>query len=61
MGDNVCGPTQFSFSAKPSTMWIVGKWVKYNQFLLKSFSVNYTGHTKQRIFTLDGSNYADSR
>ena len=40
-----------------------GKWVKYNDFfyLYPFFMNSPTGQTRRRIFTLDGSNDADSR
>ena len=43
---------------------LLGKWVKYNEFFfyLYLFFINSpTGQTRRRIFTLDGSNDADSR
>ena len=41
----------------------MGKWVKYNEFfyLYLFFMNSPTGQTCRRIFTLDGSNDADSR
>jgi len=41
----------------------MGKWVKYNQFfyLYLFFMNSPTGQTRRRIFTLDGSNDANSR
>jgi len=45
---------------------LLGKWVKYNEFLfiylfIPFFINSPTGQTRRRIFTLDGSNDADSR
>ena len=42
---------------------LLGKWVKYNEFFyLYLFFINSpTGQTRRRIFTIDGSNDADSR
>ena len=49
---------------------LLGKWVKYNEnfylfiyfiYLYLFFMNSPTGQTRQRIFTLDGSNDADSR
>ena len=44
---------------------LLGKWVKYNEiffYLFIPFFINLpTGQTRRRIFTLDGSNVADSR
>jgi len=42
---------------------LLGKWVKYNEFfyLYLFFMNSPTGQTGRRIFTLDGSNDADSR
>ena len=45
---------------------LLGKWVKYNEilfiYLFIPFFINSpTGQTRRRIFTLDGSNDADSR
>ena len=42
---------------------LLGKWVKYNEiFFIYIFFMNSpTGQTRRRIFTLDGSNDADSR
>jgi len=45
---------------------LLGKWVKYNEilfiYLFIPFFMNLlTGQTRRRIFTLDGSNDADSR
>jgi len=44
---------------------LLGKWVKYNEnffYLFIPFFMNSpTGETRRRIFTLDGSNDADSR
>jgi len=45
-------------------MGLLGKWVKYNQifFYLYLFFMNSpTGQTRRQIFTVDGSNDADSR
>jgi len=41
----------------------LGKWVKYNEFIYLFFYLFHelTGQTRRRIFTLDGSNDADSR
>jgi len=41
----------------------LGKWVKYNQFLIlayASFVSSPTDQARRRIFTLDGSNDVDS-
>jgi len=35
--------------------------VKYNEFFIPFFGNSSTGQTRRRIFTLDGSNDADSR
>ena len=44
---------------------LLGKWVKYNEiffiYFLLFFINSPTGQTRRRIFTLDGSNDADSR
>ena len=45
---------------------LLGKWVKYNEiffiYLFIFFFINLpTGQTRRQIFTLDGSNDADSR
>ena len=43
---------------------LLGKWVKYDKFFfyLYLFFMNLpTGQTRRQIFTLDGSNDADSR
>jgi len=45
---------------------LLGKWVKYNDFFLFIYLYFFfmnspTGQTRRRIFTLDGSNDADSR
>jgi len=51
--------------ANLSTGGLLGKWVKYNKsfiYLFIPFFMNSpTGQTRRRIFTLDGSNDADSR
>jgi len=42
----------------------LGKWVKYNEFFylfIPFFMNSPTGQTRRRIFTLGGSNDADSR
>jgi len=41
---------------------LLGKWVKYNEFFfIYTFFMNSpTGQTRRRIFTLDGSNDADT-
>jgi len=43
----------------------LGKWVKYNKYFIYLFIPIFgnspTGQTRQRIFTLDGSNDADLR
>jgi len=43
----------------------LGKWVKYNDFIYLFIFIFFpdspTGQTRQRIFTLDGSNDADLR
>ena len=56
------------FGANPSTGGLLGKWVKYNEIFFYLFIYLYlflinspTGQTRRRIFTLDGSNDADSR
>jgi len=47
-------------------MGLLGKWVKYNDIfiylylLVHFFGNSPTGQTHRRIFTLDGSNNADS-
>ena len=45
--------------------WLLGKWVKYNKiiylFIYTFFMNSPTSQTRRRIFTLDGSNDADSR
>ena len=50
--------------ANLSTGGLLGKWVKYNKsfiYLFIPFFMNSpTGQTRRRIFTLDGSNDADS-
>jgi len=41
---------------------LLGKWVKFLFIYLYLFFINSpTGQTRRRIFTLDGSNDADSR
>ena len=45
---------------------LLGKWVKYNEIFYLSIGLHFfgnspTGQTRRRIFTLDGSNDADSR
>ena len=46
---------------------LLGKWVKYNEIFIYLFIYTFffmnspTGQTRRRIFTLDGSNDADSR
>jgi len=42
---------------------LLGKWVKYNEkkLFIPFFGYSSTGQTRRRIFTLDGSNDADSR
>ena len=46
---------------------LLGKWVKYNEIFflfilfIPFFMNSPTGQTRRRIFTLDGSNDADSR
>jgi len=59
--------TRVSFSAHDiasRAAGLLGKWVKYNEifFIYSFFFMNSpTGQTRRRIFTLDGSNDADSR
>jgi len=61
VGDPYCCA---KFGANPST-GLLGKWVKYNEifiYLFIPFFINSpSGQTRRRIFTLDGSNDADSR
>jgi len=45
-------------------MGLLGKWVKYNEkffYVCLIFGKSHTGQTSQRIFTLDGSNDANTR
>ena len=55
------------FGANPSTGGLLGTWVKCNEnlfiylFIYTFFISSPTGQTGRRIFTLDGSNDADSR
>jgi len=58
-------PTAVPYLVQIRPRGLLGKWVKYNDFLkiyLYLFFMNSpTGQTRRRIFTLDGSNDADSR
>ena len=62
-GDYVGGPTAVPNLVQIRPWGLLDKWVKYNEFfyLYLFFGDLPTGQTRRRIFTLDGSNDADSR
>jgi len=64
-GDYIGGPTAVPYLVQIRPWWLLGKWVKYNKiiylFIYTFFMNSPTSQTRRRIFTLDGSNDADSR
>jgi len=64
-GDYIGGPTAVPYLVQIRPWWLLGKWVKYNKiiylFIYTFFMNSPTSQTRRRIFTLGGSNDADSR